>query len=198
MARYAMAALVAGAILAPVAVADTVAVPGSSARFARAVPLPGSNPPAALTLTGVALRTKLVFNVYAIASYVQDGTPARTPEELARAEAPRMLHLVMERTVSGKDFLDAFRTAVAKTYPPEKFAAEFGQLAAVFGDRGAAAGENVVLLYTPGAGLRVQVVGKAGVTIPGGEFARAVWEVYLGPQPIDEEMKRGLVKFLRK
>lgn len=196
MKRLTVTALVLAALAPAVGAADVVAVPGSSARFARTLSLPGSNPPTTLKLTGVALRTKLVFNVYAIASYVKEGTPVRTAEELARVEAPRMLHLVMERTVSGKDFLDAFRTAIGKSYPPSKFAAELTQLATVFGDRGAAEGDNVVLMYTPGAGLRVQIVNKDGVTIPNPEFARAVWEVYLGPQPVDPGMKRGLAGLL--
>ena len=37
-----------------------------------------------LALTGTAMRTKLIVNVYAIGSYVQEGVKVRTAEDLAR------------------------------------------------------------------------------------------------------------------
>ena len=40
-----------------------------------------------------------------------------------------LLYLVMERAVGAGDFIDAFKTAVGKSYPADKFAAEFAHLA---------------------------------------------------------------------
>ena len=117
-------------------------------------------------------------------------------EDLARADVARMLYLVMERTVGSADFIDAFKTAVAKSYPADKFAAEFAQLTAAVGGQEAEKGDHVSMLYLPGTGLRIVIAGKVDVTIPGAEFARAVWEVYLGPKPIDDGLKRGLVSML--
>ena len=50
-----------------------------------------------MVLTGAALRQKFYFNVYAVASYVQEGAKPRTPEELAAVNCPKRLELVMER-----------------------------------------------------------------------------------------------------
>jgi hypothetical protein len=107
-----------------------------------------------------------------------------------------MLHLVMERTVEPSDFIGAFKAAVGKTYPADKFAAEFAQLAAAVGDKAAQKGDHVTLTHTPGAGVRIKLADKVDVSIGTPAFAQALWEVYLGPNPIDENLKKGLVSLL--
>jgi hypothetical protein len=199
MFRRTVVALVVGAVVAlSASSADPVPVAGSSAKFPRSVSIPVGQKAVTLKLTGVGMRTKVVFNVYAIGSYLQDGAAVKTADDLARADAARMLYLVMERTVGSADFLDAFKTAVGRTYPADKFAAEFAQLAAAVGDKAAQRGDHVSLLYVPGTGLRVQIVGKVDVTIKSPAFAQALWEVYLGPKPIDDDLKKGLTSLLTR
>jgi hypothetical protein len=186
-----------GLTAAPAAfTADPVVVPGSAHKFSRSITTKYGDQPLTLRLTGAGMRTKLIFNVYAIGSYLQDTSTARTPEDVARAETARALYLVMERTVESADFIDAFKTAVGKTYPVEKFAAEFNQLTTAIGSRAAQKGDHVTLFYMPGAGLRIQIVGKVDVTIQNPAFAQALWEVFLGPKPIDEDLKKSLVNLI--
>jgi hypothetical protein len=173
--------------------ADPVAVKGTSASYEPAVSVPVKDRDVKLNLTGVGLRTKVGFNVYAVASYVQDGAAVKTPEEVIKADAVRMLHLVMQRKVVPADFIGAFKTAVGKTYPEEKFAAEFTQLTEAVGDTAAAKGDHVTLLYVPGTGVRIRMADKVDVTIKNPAFAKALWEVYLGADPLDEKLKTGLV-----
>jgi hypothetical protein len=194
MLRCAILALVVATSAAPAA--DPVPVAGSSAKYPRSVSIPVGQQAVTLKLTGVGLRTKLFLNVYAVGSYLQDGAAVKTADELARADAARMLYLVMERTVGSADFIDAFQTAVGKTYPADKFAAEFAQLSAAVGDKSAQKGDHVSLLYVPATGLRVQIVGKVDVTIKNPAFAQALWEVYLGSKPIDDDLKKGLTSLL--
>jgi hypothetical protein len=199
MFRRAVVTLIVGALTATTAVAaDPVPVKGSSAKYPPAVAVTVGDKVTDLKLTGVGLRSKAGFSVYAVGSYLQDGVTARTPDELAKADAVRMLHLVMERTVEPGDFIDAFKTAVGKTYPADKFAAEFAQVAKAVGDTAAKKGDQITMLYTPGAGVRIQIVGKVDVTVKGAAFAQALWEVYLGPKPIDENLKKGLVGLLTR
>jgi hypothetical protein len=197
MFRFTLATLMAATTVVLAAPAsEPVPVKGTAAKYPRSITVPVGEQAATLKLTGVGLRTKLLFNVYAVGSYLQDGVTVATPEDLARADAVRMLYLVMERSVEAADFLDAFKTAVGKTYPADRFSAEFAQLAAAVGNRPAQKGDHVSLLYVPGTGLRVQIVGKVDVTIKSAEFAQALWEVYLGSKPIDEDLKKGLMSLL--
>lgn len=196
MFRRAVASLVVGALVATAPAADPVPVKGSQVTYPPSVEVPVKDRNVKLGLTGVGLRTRVGLRVYAVASYVQDGTPVRTAEDVVKADAVRMLHLVMERTVEPADFIGAIKDAMAKSYPADKFAAEFKQLTEAVGDTAAKKGDHVTLLSVPGAGVRVRLADKVDVTVKGADFARALWEVYLGPKPVDEVLKKGLVGML--
>src|SRR5688572_15728272 len=104
MFRRAVVALLAGAITAATgAAANPIPVRGTSVTFDPAVYPTLNDRPVRLTLTGVGLRTRVGLSVYAVASYVQDGAAVRTAEDVAKADAVRLLHLVMERTVEPAD-----------------------------------------------------------------------------------------------
>jgi len=193
MARLAVLVLLVGSAASAAVAADVVPVRGSSTTFPPAVAVPVGDKAVQLRLTGAGLRTRLGFNVYTVGSYLQEGAVARSPDELAKADAVRMLYLVMERTVEPADFIGAFKAAVGKAHPADRFAAEFAQLAAAIGDKAAAKGDHVSLTSVPGAGVRVQVVGKVDVTVKNPAFAQALWEVYLGEHPLDDGLKKGLV-----
>ena len=193
MLRYAVVALLAAVLVMPAMAADPVPVKGTSVTYAPAVSVNAKDKVVQLNLTGVGLRTKVGFSVYTIASYVQDGTRVQKAEDLAKADAVRLLHLVMQRNVEPDDFIGAFRTAVGKSYPADKFAAEFAQLVTAVGKNAAAKGDQVVLLNLPGEGVRIRRGQKVDVTIKSPVFAQALWEVYLGAKPLDEGIKKGLV-----
>ena len=176
--------------------AEPVTVKGSTAKYPPLVSIAVGEKAVKLSLTGVGLRTKLGFGVYAIGSYLQEGAPVRTAEELMTADAVRALHLIMERDVQPRDFVDAFKTAIGKNHPADKFQAEFTQLMKAVGDRPLKKGEHIVLVATPATGVRIQIVGKVDVTFKNAEFTNALWEVYLGARPLDEKLKKGLVEKL--
>jgi len=54
-------------------------------------------------------------------------------------------------------------------------------------------GDEIVLTEIPGKGVEVQVKGKVKGVIPGRAFARALWSIWLGPNPPNEELKEGLL-----
>jgi hypothetical protein len=197
MDRRAVIALVFAAFWAPAGGAsDPVPVKGTSATYAPSVKVALRDRNVQLNLTGVGIRKKIGLNVYAVASYVQDGTAVRSADDVVKADAVRMLHLVMQREVDPEDFIDAFKSAVGKSYPADKFVAEFKQLTDAVGEKVAAKGDQVYIVSVPGAGVRIRLADKVDVTIKNAEFAKALWEVYLGPKPLDETLKRGLVGML--
>lgn len=196
MFRPAVFALAVAVVAGTGEAADPVPVKGTSVAYAPTVAATVDDKAVQLNLTGVGVRTRFGFNVYTVASYVQDGARARGAEDVTTADAVRQLHLVMQRTVQPDDFIGAFRTAVGKSYPADEFAAEFAQLAEAVGKNAAAKGDHVTLLHVPGRGVRIRVGQKVDVTVKSPAFARALWEVYLGAKPLDEGLKRGLVSRL--
>lgn len=172
--------------------ADAVGVPGSSTRFATTTQVTIDGKPVRMVLTGTALRQKFYFNVYAVASYVQEGVAVRTPEDLAAADCPKRLELVMERTVGGKEMAEAFRTAIRLNYPEPVYSAEVAGLVQFMAGQEARQGDHVVLTYVPGVGLHCDLAGRAAVLIKGAQFPRAIWDVYFGKNNLGEEIKKGL------
>jgi hypothetical protein len=197
MTRGKIVALVAVAAVAVTALAaELVGVRGSSTQFTTTMDWKVNDKPVRLILTGVALRQKLFVNVYAIASYLQEGVTVKTAEELAAADTARQLHLVMERTVGGTDMADAFRTAIRQNYPEPAFNDEVNLLIEKLRGDTAYKGDHIYLTHLPGVGLQVKVAGRADFVIRNPEFSHAVWDIYLGHNNIGEGIKRGLTSRL--
>lgn len=195
--RLFAAAMIAVLMLgAMAAAAELVEVPGSNTRYATEVDASIGGKAAKLSLTGFAMRTKLIVNVYAIASYVEKGTVVGSPEALALADCPKRLHLAMERNVDGKDMAEAFRSALRLNHPEPEFADEMNQLMAFMRTCTMRKGEHAFLTHVPGVGLQVNVTGKADFVIKNVDFSRAVWGMYLGRKNIGESIKRGLTSRL--
>jgi hypothetical protein len=188
-----LAALVA---LGAVASAQTVGVPRSGVQFPVKVTAGVAGKPVTLVLTGAALRQKLFVNVYAVGSYLQEGVKVRSAEELAAVEAPKRLHLVMERTVDGQDLAGAFRAAIRMNYPEPAFAREVDTLSQFLRSTALQKGDHIHLTHVPGVGLQCSLAGKADFLIKNPRFSRAVWDIYLGKKNLGEEIKKGLVSRL--
>jgi hypothetical protein len=171
-------------------------VDGSGARFPAAVEVQAAGRSVRLALTGAAVRKKVFVSVYAVASYLQDGVAAKTADQLAAADGVKVLVLVMERDVAGRDMADAIRAGVRLNHPADAFAPELAHVAQVLGAMRLEKGDRVTLTAVPGAGLRCQVAGKADVTVGTPAFARAVWDIYLGRQNLGEAVKAGLASRL--
>jgi hypothetical protein len=153
--------------------------------------------PAHLILTGVALRQKFFFNVYAIGSYVLEGAAVHSAEELAAINVAKQLHLVMERDVSGNDIAEAFLVAIRQNHPTPEFNDEVTRLIDMIRNIDFKTGDHIYLTHQPGIGLRCNVVGKGDGTIENPDFSRAIWDIYLGANNLGEGIKKGLVSRLK-
>lgn len=176
--------------------AELVGVPGSGTQYPALFETSVGGKPVKLSLTGTAMRSKLIVNVYAVGSYVQQGVPARTGEELAAADVAKRLHLVMERTVDGKDMAEAFRAAVRASHPEPEFNEEVTGLVQYMRSSTARKGDHIYLTHVPGIGLQINVAGKADFLIRNVAFSKAVWEIYLGKRNVGEAIKKGLTSRL--
>ncbi|MFO0808101.1 MAG: chalcone isomerase family protein [Gemmataceae bacterium] len=192
--RLSVAALI--VCLGGLTAGETVAVSGSNARFATGIEVQAAGKPVWLRLTGTAMRKKAIFNVYAMASYLQDGVAAKSADQLAAANGVKMLHLVMERDVSGRDMADAIQAGVRLNHPANAFAVELKKVADILAALDLRKGDQVMLTAIPQIGLRCQVVGKTDATIENPAFARAIWDIYLGRQNLGESVKAGLASRL--
>lgn len=166
---------------------------GSSVAFPLAVTCSLGARQVTLNLTGAALRKKLVFNVYAIASYLAKTPAVKTPEQLAEADVPKQLRMVLERDVAGPDVADNFKRQIFANYPDGRFAAETAELAERLASRTAHKGELMCFTHIPKTGLRCELAGREPFVIRNQQFSRALWSIYLGRKNLGAEIKQALV-----
>lgn len=181
---------------APLAWPQDVAEPQTGVRFAARR---GSE-----TLLGVGLRVKKVAfvkaKVYVVAFYVSDAALAgplaahkgktTTPEffeDLVWGDFDKALTLRFVRNLGRDQIRNGMREALAGRADAkllEQFVGYFPELKD---------GQECTLRWHPGGSLEVTMAGEARPPIADKAFAAAVFGRYLGEQPLQDDIKRGLV-----
>lgn len=178
-------------------VIEQVGVAGSDVQFPTPIENTAGTNKEQLVLTGTALRKKLIFKLYAIGSYIQDGVKVSSADELCNKDCSKQLHLVMECAISGEQMAGAFKEAIRLNHPEPEFAAEIKELTGYLQTFSLAKGDHVWLISVPRLGLKINVAGKPGIQIENPAFAKAIWEVYLGKKNLGEPLKADLVSRLK-
>lgn len=173
------------------AAAQNVPVSGSNVTFASAIDNQVGEP-VKLVLTGTALRSKYFFSIYAIGSYLQQGTRARTAQELVSANAVKQLHLVMERDLGGDTVASTLVDAVRANYPAPAFEKELRKLSSKLQTISVRRGDRLWLTHVPEKGFYAHLNGNEQVHIDNPEFSRAIWDIYLGRVNLGDTIKVGL------
>jgi hypothetical protein len=171
------------------ALAQDIAEPKSGAKFAAK---DGDT-----SLLGVGLRTKTFAKVkiYAIGLYVADSAIAGplkgkvgTPDlyrELVAGDFKK--HVVMKflRNVSGEQIRDAFsETFKSSGVKSDVWVAYFNEIRS---------GQELVIGWTPGVGLVTKVAGADKPAINDKALASAIFAIWLGDKPIQDDLKKDLV-----
>lgn len=176
---------------------ETVGTPGSDIRFATKTTHVIDGKEVKLQLTGTGLREKFFVNVYAVGSYIPPGAPVKDAQGLAKADVPKLLQLVFERDVDGEEMVDGLTTGITYNYSKKEFANELASLGAYMRAKPLKRGDQVWITHVPGYGLSVTISGRdKPVNIPSLKFARAVWDIYVGPKNLGQHIKSGLTSRL--
>jgi long-chain acyl-CoA synthetase len=147
-----------------------------------------------LQLNGAGLRKKLIFKVYVGALYLveQKHTAAAI---LADAGQKRLtIHLL--RDLSSEQLQEAFNKGLSANNTPDELVALEGKIKeflSIFRSSGEIAkGGLITLDFIPGEGTRISINGAEKAHIAGAEFSRALLKIWLGEDPADESLKKGL------
>jgi hypothetical protein len=180
--------LVAAALLA-----QEVTEPGSGVRF------PAHDGDKSLLGVGLRTRTFLKVKVYAIGLYVADSalggplaalkgqtTSPAFAQALVKGDFPKEVRLRITRDLSADQIQGAMREALAKADPArmQQFVSYFPALEV---------GDEIVIRWAPGGTLETVMAGKEKPPIADRVFAEAVFGVWLGEKPVQEDIKKGLV-----
>lgn len=145
-----------------------------------------------LALNGLGLRLATVFKVkvYVAALYVPK--PSSDAATILGTEIAKQMVLHFVRNVGADDlrkgWTEGFEKNAKGALPALKD--RIATLNSWMGDM--KTGERVILTYTPGAGVEVNVNRAAKGTIKGDDFAKALFAIWLGDPP-NPEVKMGLL-----
>jgi hypothetical protein len=147
----------------------------------------------ALTLNGLGMRkaTLLRIDVYVAALYV--ASVSHDPNAILGSTAPSKLVLHFVRDVGADDISNGFEEGFAKGAKAQLPALR-DRIATLSGwMTNIQAGQQMTFIARPGAGVQVDVNGVVKGTIKGDDFARAFLSIWLGGDPPNPELKKGLL-----
>lgn len=147
-----------------------------------------------LTLSGTALRKKLVFKVYAMGHYMDAASFDSEDEAYAAAlgnAGPKMIRMVFKRGVDSGKIQNAYREGFEKNASPEEFEAITAQIDQFVGyyNEDVAEGDEYLLTYVPGGTVRIAIRGEQVGTIESETFASVLWRIWLGEHSIVDRDK---------
>ena len=144
----------------------------------------------ALPMRGAGLLTWFFIKAYASALYL----PANTPSTAWAADVPKCLQIAYLVGIDAKDFGPAGEKVLARMIPAERMRAIRPQLAAI--DKAYVdikKGDRYDLCYAPAKGTTLKYNGNPLATIPGTDFAAVYFNIWLGPQPVDDGLRDDLL-----
>jgi hypothetical protein len=136
------------------------------------------------------LRWLKIFKVYVVALYLPENG---APDDVL-ADIPKRLEISYLVSIPGPDFGKGAEAILERNNSPEVIARLRGridQLNAVYRD--VKPGDRYALTYVPGQGTELSYNGQPLITIEGADFAAAYFGIWLGKDPIDQEMRTRLI-----
>lgn len=186
------------ALAGAAALAVTLAAVPALAREVRGVDLKEQKQVAGklLVLNGAGTRTMFGFPTYVAGLYVEE--PGSNAEQLVTSKQVKRLELHMLRDMSKQQIGDAIEKGVRSNTPPDempKLEGRLGRLTNALPDL--SKGQVMTVTHEPGKGLTVDGPTLEPVTLKGQDFAEAAFKVWLGPEPVQSNLKRDLLEGAR-
>jgi hypothetical protein len=146
----------------------------------------------ALHLNGMGLRTKVVFKVYVAGLYLE--VPSKDSAAVIAADEVKSMRLAILRSLKGSQVTEAIEEGFEKNSKAQLSALKprLAKFAAMIPN--VEKGDDILLTYAPGKGTVVTVKGVEKGTIEGKDFADALFSVWLGANPVQEDLKKDLLK----
>jgi len=145
----------------------------------------------ALEIKGAGVLRHLRFiKVYAGALYT---LPGLAPETVL-SDTPKRLEVEYFHALKGKDFGPATYKGLSKNLDAaeiERLRPRIDYHNSLYVD--VQPGDRYTLTYLPGAGTELALNGRPMGTIEGADFAAAIFSLWLGKNPYDEQFKNALL-----
>ncbi len=149
-----------------------------------------------LVLNGAGKRTRFFFNVYVAGLYL----PSKTADarQVLSMNGPKRMSMTLMRHLSAAELSDALREGIGRNSTPAELSGIQSQLdtliATMTAIGGANSGDLLTIDFLADGATQVGLNGLArGKPIPGGDFQRALLNVWLGQNPVQDSLKTALL-----
>src|SRR5205085_1714351 len=145
-----------------------------------------------LHLMGMGLRKKLWFKVYIASFYLEN--PTEDAPQAVSSDQVKRVEMHMLRDLERGKIVEAVQAGFEKNSAQQmpQLQARLDAFLKAIPDL--KSGESITVTYVPGQGTVVKAGASEQITIPGKDFADALFAVWLGPQPVDGELKEEMLK----
>lgn len=145
----------------------------------------------ALKLNGIGLRKKLMFKVYVAGLYIE--TPTKAPEAIITSDQIKRMALHILRNLKASQVTEAIEEGFEKNSRSQMAALSdrLKKFSSLFSD--VVEGDEIQMTYIPNKGTSVSIKGAEKGTVEGKDFADALFSVWLGPNPVQEDLRKALV-----
>jgi chalcone isomerase-like protein len=144
-----------------------------------------------LVLNGMGVRKKLFIKVYVAGLYL----PAKetSSDKILAGDTERRMVMDFLMEVEKRKICNAWQDGLQNNSPDKAAALKgsFDTLCTYMEDM--EGGHNMSITYVPGQGTSVSVNGKVKGTIPGKDFADAMFACWIGYRPPNPDLKTGLL-----
>jgi hypothetical protein len=144
-----------------------------------------------LKLNGAGLRKKVVFKVYVAGLYLE--TPSKDAAAIIASDQIKSMRLHILRTLEAGKITEAISEGFEKNSKAQMGALKerLAKFNAMFPN--VKEGDEIVMTYVPSKGTIVTAKGVEKGVIEGKDFADALFSVWLGPNPVQEDLKKALL-----
>ncbi len=137
------------------------------------------------------LRYRVVFRGYVAGLYLPDDVSG----DQALDDVSRRLELSYFWSIAGKDFADAANQLLERELSVEALASLRSRIDTLHrAYRDVRPDDRYALTYFPGFGTELRLNGERLVSIPGADFAKAYFGIWLGRKPLDEGLRDALLR----
>lgn len=146
-----------------------------------------------LVLNGMGLReaTVLMVDVYVAGLYLE--TKSTDPAVILRVDQPKRIVLKFVRSIGKEKLVETWTEGFDRNAGDRRtaLAPELAALNAAMTD--VKKDDAITLTYLPDRGVGVAVGGKEAAVIPGDEFQRVLFSIWLGAKPPNVSLREGLL-----
>lgn len=178
---------------------------GTDMVFPREIVVTGVGSEVSMRALGSGVRKKMVFKVYEGVAYAETGVDLGMDpyHALIGGSFAKRILMFFERDVGGGKIRGAYRDGFKKVQGDSVWSDELLRDIEAFlgyfeGETGVKDQQTIDLVWIPGSGLYTMKAGKSYPVINNPELVSALWAIWFGHDPVSDDLKRDMVRFLHE